>query len=285
MGLNHDQLSDAFGLVVDHLGGIQKQISDTAVGFKLSQGNAARDAIFCVNLAKAGWSGIDDALLAQGGYYDIFTDGIKDPELLIKDLGKQYYSDGTFKPYPNCRMNHSAVDCAIDIVKENNISADDIEKVIMYVSPGATHDIIGAPFRIKNSPHASAGFSIQYSVANVLVRGSSRPEHYTEEAIRDTAISDFIKNKITMAELTQGNMESGRVKVIIKDGREFDVFTEIARGDPRRPVSKEDLLAKFRGNIEFSNTVTSENGKRILEMVEDLENLDNVQKLADLLIA
>ncbi len=284
MGLNHDQLSDAFGLIVDHLGGAQRQISDTTVGFKLSQGNAARDAIFCVNLAKAGWSGVDDALLSQGGYYDLFTEGIKDPELLTKDLGKQYYSDGTFKPYPCCRMNHSAVDCAIDIVTENNISGDDIEQVVLYASPGAMHDVIGQPFRIKNSPHASAGFSVQYSVANVLVRGSSKPEHYTEEAIRDAAISDFITNKITMAELTEGTMESGRVKVIMKDSREFDVFTEIARGDPRRPVSKEDLLAKFRGNIEFSGTVSAENAEKVLKMVEDLEKLDSVQKLADLLI-
>jgi 2-methylcitrate dehydratase PrpD len=80
-------------------------------------------------------------------------------------------------------------------------------------------------------------------------------------------------------------MESGRVKVIMKDGREFDVFTEIARGDPRRPVSKEDLLAKFRGNIEFSNNISIENGEKVLEIVEDLENLDSAQKLVDLLIA
>jgi hypothetical protein len=30
----------------------------------------------------------------------------------------------------------------------------------------------------------------------------------------------------------------------MKDGREFDRFTEIARGDPRNPISKEELLAK-----------------------------------------
>ena len=52
MGLNHEQVSDAFGLVVDHLGGVQRQIGDTTVGFKLSQGNAARDAIFSVKLAE-----------------------------------------------------------------------------------------------------------------------------------------------------------------------------------------------------------------------------------------
>ncbi len=214
----------------------------------------------------------------------MFTDGIKDPELLTKDLGKKYYSDGTFKPYPCCRMNHAAIDCALDMVSKNNISSDDMEKVILYVSPGASHDVIGQPFRIMGSPHASAGFSVQYNVANVLVRGSSRPEHFTEQAIRDTAISDFIK-KITMAELTEGNRESGRVKVIMKDGREFDRFTEIARGDPRNPISREELLTKYWMNIEFSRTVTRENAEKVLKMIEDLENLDNVRKLVDLLIA
>ncbi len=282
--LDHSQMRNAFGLILDHLGGAQRMISETTTGFKLSQGTSARDAVFCIQLARAGWSGVQDALLAEGGYYSMFTDGIRNPELLTKDLGKEYYSDGTFKPYPCCRMNHAAIDCAVDIVNENDISGDDIEKAILYASAGALHDIIGQPFRIMNSPHASAGFSVQYNVANVLVRGSSRPEHFTEEAIRDTAISDFIK-KITMAELTEGTMESGRVKVIMKDGREFDRFTEIARGDPRNPISREVLLAKYRTNIEFSNTISGENAEKVLKMVEDLENLDSVKKLADLLIA
>lgn len=282
--LNHSQMRNAFGLILDHLGGAQRMISETTTGFKLSQGTSARDAVFCIQLASAGWSGVQDALLAEGGYYSMFTDGIRNPELLTKDLGKEYYSDGTFKPYPCCRINHAAIDCTVDIVNENDISSEDIEKVILYVSAGALHDIIGQPFRIMNSPHASAGFSVQYNVANVLVRGSSRPEHFTEEAIRDTAISDFIK-KITMAELTEGNMESGRVKVIMKDGREFDRFTEIARGDPRNPISREELLAKYRTNIEFSNTISGENAEKVLKMVEDLENLNSVKKLVDLLIA
>ncbi len=285
MGLDADRMKNAFGLILDHLGGAQRMISDTATGFKLSQGTSARDAVVCVALAHVGWTGVNDVLLSPGGYYDMFTEGVIDPELLVKDLGVKYYSDGTFKPYPNCRMNHAAIDCAVDIVNEHEVKPEDIEKVILFASPGAMHDIIGAPFRIMNSAHASAGFSIQYSVANVLVRGSSRPEHYTDEAIKDTAIADFIKNKITMAELTRGNMESGCIRVIMKDGQEFETFTEIARGDPKRPVSKEFLLEKFRGNIRFSNTVSVENGEKIIRMVDNLEHLGNVQELVNLMIA
>jgi 2-methylcitrate dehydratase PrpD len=274
----------AFGLIVDHLGGAQRLIVDTTTAFKLSQGNAARDALFCVRLAQAGWSGVQDALLAEGSYYDLFTDGVKDPELLTHNLGKEYYSDGTFKPYPCCRMNHAAIDCALDIVNKNQISGEDIGKVTIFMSAGALRDIIGQPFRILNSAHASAGFSVQYNVASVLLRGSSEPEHFTDSAIRDPAIRDFINHKINMAELTEGNGESARLHVIMQDGREFERFTEIAKGDPRNPVSRPELLAKYRANIKFSNTVSVENGEKIVKMVEDLENVDNVKKLVDLLV-
>jgi 2-methylcitrate dehydratase PrpD len=284
MGLNSLQLRNAFGLVVDHLGGIQRMISETVTGFKLSQGTSARDAIFSVQLAREGWTGIEDGLLSPGGYYALFTGGIRDPNILIKDLGKNYYSDGTFKPYPCCRMNHAGVDCAMAIMNKHHIVSNDIDEVVLYASPGAMHDIIGQPFRIKNFPHASAGFSLQYCVANVLLRGSSLPEHYTEEAIRDPAMANFVK-KIKMAELTQGGMESARVKVRMKDGREFDEFTDIASGDPRNPISREQLMAKFWTNIDFSRTVTRGNAEKFVKMVEDLENLDSVKKLVDLLIA
>ena len=285
MGLDSSQLRNAFGLVVDHLGGVQRMISDTATGFKLSQGTSARDAIFSVQLAREGWTGIEDALLSEGGYYALFTGGIRDADILIKNLGKNYYSDGTFKPYPCCRMNHAGIDCALALASKHKIAARDIEEVVLYASPGALRDIIGQPFRIRNHAHASAGFSLQYCVANVLLRGSSRPEHYTDEAINDPAISHFTKEKMKMAELTEGSMESAKVKVRMKSGEEFEEFTEIARGDPRNPISREELMAKFWMNIDFSRTVTRENAAAFVKMVEDLEHLDNVKRLVDLLIA
>jgi 2-methylcitrate dehydratase PrpD len=283
MKLDSAQLRNAFGLIVDHLGGIQRMISETVTGFKLSQGTSARDAIFCVQLAREGWTGIEDALLSEGGYYALFTGGVRDPDILVKNLGRDYYSDGTFKPYPCCRMNHAGVDCALAMVNEQRIKAGDIEEVVLYAAPGALRDVIGQPFRIRNSVHASAGFSLQYCVANVLLRGSSRPEHYTDEAIRDPAIADLTR-KMRMAELTKGSTESARVKVRMKDGKEFDEFTEIAKGDPRNPISREELLGKFWMNIDLSRTVTRESAERFVKMVEDLENVASVKTVVDLLM-
>jgi 2-methylcitrate dehydratase PrpD len=259
-------------------------IIDTATGFKLSQGTSARDAVFSVQLAKAGWTGIKDALLADGGYYSLHTDGVRDPEILIRDLGRKYYSDGTFKPYPNCRINHAAIDCVLALLKKHEINSQNIKEVTVFASPGVLKDVLGQPFTIGDFPHASAGFSLQYNVASVLLRGSSRPEHFTEQAIRDPLISNFVRN-IKMAELKEGYMESARVTVKMKDGRECTEYTEIARGDPRNPISREELLAKFWTNIEFSQTITRENAEKALEMIEGLDNLDSVRKLTKVLVA
>jgi len=284
MGLNHSQMRNAFGLILDHLGGAQRMINDTATAFKLSQGTSARDAVFCVQLAGAGWTGAQDALLTEGGYYSLFTDGIREPETLLQELGRQYYSDGTFKPYPCCRINHAAIDSTLAILNEFDLKKDDIEKIILYMSQGALKDIIGQPFRVGDFPHACAGFSVQYNVASVLLRGSSLPEHFTEKAIRDPAVGELVQ-KMTMMELKEGNMESARVKLIMKDGSQLERFTEVARGDPANPLSREDLLAKFRTNIEFSRTVPSENAEKIIRMVDNLEKLDCIKRLVDLLVA
>jgi 2-methylcitrate dehydratase PrpD len=282
--LNNAQMRNAFGLVVDHLGGAQQMILDTATGFKLSQGTSARDAIFSVQLAQAGWTGVKDALLADFGYYSLFTDGIRDPELLTRDLGRKYYSDGTFKPYPCCRINHAFIDCVLALQRDHDIILDDIKKVTICASRGALNDVLGQPFKIGDFPHASAGFSLQYNVASVFLRGSSRPEHFTETAIRDPLITDFI-HKIKMAELTEGSMESARIKVMLKDGREYDEYTPVAKGDPRNPISRQELLAKYYMNVDYSRTISRENAAKALNMIEDLENLDSIRKLTELLVA
>jgi hypothetical protein len=49
-------------------------------------------------------------------------------------------------------------------------------------------------------------------------------------------------------------------------------------------MSREELLAKYRANIAFSNTISRENADKVVEIVENLENVDNVKKLIDLLV-
>jgi 2-methylcitrate dehydratase PrpD len=283
MGLDRNQMRNAFGLLLTYLGGSHQTILDATTAFKLSQGTSARDGIISVQMAKEGWTGVRDILLSDFGYYRTFGAGIRNPDILIKDLGKKYYSDSTFKPYPCCRLNHSAIDCALAIVQKRDLDLDSIDEVIIQVAPPVLKDVLGKPFKIGDFPHANAIFSLQYTVATALLKKCVRPEHFTEEAIQDQLLHNFLK-KIRMGELGEGNGESARIKILFKNGEEITEYAEIASGDPRNPFSRDQLIAKFWTNIEFSRTISREKAQKALDILENLETLRSVRELVKLLI-
>jgi 2-methylcitrate dehydratase PrpD len=283
LGLNKYQLRNAFGLVLSQLSGSAQNIWEGNTAFKLPLGLAARNGIFSAQLAATGWTAPKDALLGKFGYYHLFTDGIQKEELLTKDLGKKYWGDRTFKPYPCCRGNHGPIDCALEVVNNNNVEADDIEEVTLYMSPFGLNNFCGQPWEIGDFAHGNAIFSYRFTVATALLKKSVRPEHFTAKAIHDPETNAFIK-KIKFAELSNKGVNVA-IKVVMKDGREYTAESRIARGDiPGNPLSREELIAKFRGNVAFTNKHTKENAEKLLAMLENIDGLDNINEIIKLLV-
>jgi 2-methylcitrate dehydratase PrpD len=283
LGLDKKQMKYAFGIVLNTLAGSFDVIQDTTTSFKLVNGLAARSGIFSAELARAGWTGPEDALFGTNGFYHLYNDGCAYPEILTENLGIKYYSDGTFKPHSSCRGVHAAIDCALALVGKYGIEAGDIRKVEILISTGYTGNILAQPFKIGEFPHADAIFSNQYNVAIALLKKSVRPEHFTEETIKDPLVNDFIKKVKLSAELEPG--KGTGVRVILNDGREFTETTMTPRGDQlRNPISKEEIIAKFRVNVDYSKTVTPENAEKLLSLLDNLEEVDSVDKIVRLLV-
>jgi len=284
LGLNRIQLRDAFGIVLNQLAGSFQNIWDGTTAFKLQQGMSARNGIFSAQLAKSGWTGPEDALLGKFGYYHLYTEGCRNLEILTKDLGKRYCSDVTFKPYPCCRTTHPAIDCALAIVQKNPIEPRDIKEVILRVPHGALKSFCGQPFKIRRFPHGDANFSYYYTVANALLRKSVKPEHFSDEAIGDPQIKALI-SKMSLEELPGAIFQSAELKIIMKDGRQFSEFTNSPKGNSvNNPISKDEIIAKFWANVEFSQTVTRKNADRLLKLLGNLEELDQVDRIIKLLV-
>jgi 2-methylcitrate dehydratase PrpD len=284
LGLNEMQMRSAFGIVLNQLAGSMQNCWDGTTAFKMQQGISSRNGIFAAQLAQAGWIGPEDALFSNFGYYQIYTDGCAKPEILTKDLGKKYYAEAHFKPYPACGGCHTAIDCALTIVNKHDIEADDIDEIVLYVSQRGVNGFFGQPFRIGYFPHANAAFNFQYTVADALLRKGIKPEHFSEEAIRDPKIEVLI-SKIRLTESPQAAVLSARLEVKMKDGRVFSEFTDTPKAHPfNSPLSKDEIKDKFRSNVDFSQTVTKNNAEKVLELVEYLEELDNVNRVVDLLV-
>jgi 2-methylcitrate dehydratase PrpD len=285
LGLDKLQMRNAFGIVLNQVGSTFQIIWDGTTAFKLPQGISARAGVFSAQLAKAGWTGPEDALFSKFGYYKMFTEGCQKPEYLSRNLGEVYYADGTIKPYPCCRIPHAAIDCALAIIRKHKIGADDIKKVNLELAQGGIDHICGSPFKIGAFPHGNAAFSYRYAVATAFVHGSVKPEHFTEEAIRDPRTAIFIE-KIKLTPSAYVKFEMAKVTVTLNDGREFTESCDAVKGDPRgNPMSKDEIIAKFWTNVEFCGRISKEKASELLRMLQNLEKLDSARKLIPLLVA
>ena len=277
--LDEHQLRNAFGLVLNQLSGSAQNIWEGNTAFKLPIGLAARNGIFSAQLALAGWTAPGDALLSDFGFYRLFTDGIRDSELLTKDLGKKFWGERTFKPYPSCRATHGLIDCALEIVQKNNIESKNIREAIATMPSLRINNFCGQPWDIGEFPHGNAIFSYRFTMATALLKKSVRPRHFTTESIHDPETNDFIK-RIKFAE-----GEGVNLKVIMNDGTEYTAESVIAKGEiPGNPMSQDELSAKFRDNVEFANRHTRGNVERLLSLLEKIEDLSDVNELVRLLV-
>jgi len=282
LGLTKTQLRNAFGLALNQMCGTFQSIWDGTTAFKLHQGTSARDGIFSAQLAQRGWTGAGDALLSKFGYFNLYTDGCINPDILTKDLGKVYYADSTFKAYPCCRATHAALDCTLRIVNSYDIRAEDVIEVCLHVPAGHLDNFIGQPFRIGEFPQGNAAFSYRYTVASAIVRRSVMPEHFHEESVRDPRVNGLI-GKISLAGLPGAQKLMSRVRIRTKDGREFSEFTDAPTGDPvGNPMSEEEIVEKFLKNVGFSGMINKENGDRLLVLLAKLEEMEDVNQITEL---
>ena len=283
LGLDQRQMRYAFGIVLNQLAGTLQNVWDKTTSFKICNGLSARNGIFAAQLARAGWTGPEDALFGKFGYYHFYTSGCLNAEVLTQNLGQKYYSDGTIKPYPCCRNNHAAVDCALAVANKNKLKPQDIQEVILYVSPEGISGFCGGPFVIGDFPQANAIWSYRYVVATALLKRSLKPEHFTEESIRDPEVYKFA-NRIKLAELPGADLYTARVEVTLQNGVKLSESTNSPKGDRiGNPLSKAEIRDKFWQNIRFSHTISRNNAQKLLALLEDLENLDSVHQIVELL--
>ena len=284
MGLNAYQTRMAFGIVLNTIASAIQSLWDGATTFKLGQGTAARNGIFSAELAKAGWTGVEDALLSQFGYFFLYAAGCKDPEILTKDLGRKYYGEAYFKPYPSGLPTHNGIDAALAILGKHDINLEDIESVTIIFSPGTIgRSYYAKPYIIRGFPHADAIFSNPYTVCSTLVLKKCDLNNFTDEALLDPRIFGLTARVrlVEKPEVTEGLV----LEVKMKDGQVYSELGKMRTAWMKEPTPRAEIEDKFWHQVEFSRTVSKNNAMKLLQMLENLEELDDVKKIVRLMVA
>ncbi len=161
----------------------------------------------------------------------------------LDDLGtKHEVMDLYFKPYPCCRWGHPAIDACLAVMGDNNVSADDIEQVIVETFYKATQLSKGIP-----SCADEAQYNIAYPVASSIVNNGFSIAQV--EQTDDPKVHKMME-KLTFVcdkELDEQFPAKRlcRVRMILKDGRTVVSDVHEPRGEAFENIGYDWLSEKF----------------------------------------
>ena len=266
MGLNKKQLMSAQGIAVSMASGSMEFLEDGAWNKRIHPGLAAGSAITAAAIAKEGFQGITDPYTGRFGLYNAYlgcgprTNDI-DLSLATAGLGETWELLATaIKPFPTCHFSHGAIDAALALRDDVGDPAE-IKSIIARL-PEGVHKTICEPEANKKRPQNDydAKFSTHFLVAASLIRGRLTLDELEPDVLRDPdilALADKLGYE-NDPDSPFPDSYSGELIITMKDGRELRHREHINRGAADRPLSNEEIIAKFDDNaIMAVNTQTA----------------------------
>jgi 2-methylcitrate dehydratase PrpD len=281
LGLNKAQVCNALGLAGSLASGINQYEVDGSVVKHLHPGNAARNGILAAELAKEGFTGPEGVIEGRLGFCHCFADQFE-LEGITDKLGKDYaFLQIYFKPYCSCRYVHFAIEGTLNILNEHGLKADDIETVTVKTHKNGKQC---SDIREFQTP-LHARLSIQYGIASIIVRGSAGLMDYTEEKIKDPEVCELAKRMSIEVDpeiqKVYPNPRSMIVEIKTKGGKTWSSRVDYAKGDPKNPISDEELIHKFSDIT--GKLVDKPLRKKIFEEAMGLEHWESAESFMSLL--
>ena len=125
-------------------------------------------------------------------------------------------------------------------------------------------------------------FAINYVVAMCFLDGKLEIATFTDEKVNRPEVQDaFNKVQVICDESIPEPGPYCPVSVELKDGTRHSYTAKIAKGDPRNPMTEDEVTEKFCGNVRA--VLSEDRARNLVTTVRNLETVDNVQRLASLL--
>lgn len=279
-----DTTLNALAIAASESGGLAEYTETGGLVKRVHAGFAAQSGLRAVLLAQAGITGPSTALEGRKGLCQAFADEYSLEEITV-GLGREFriLLTGT-KPYCCCAAQHSTIDAVSEIMKEHIIVPEKIEKILVWQK---VRDVRVIANIVEPHDLISAQFSGRFAIALRLIKGGNGFQDYSEENLLNQEILGLTqKIEYYVDDKMEKSNPSGapaRVEIHLKDGDIHEKTVQYAKGTIQNPMAKEELENKFK---ELTATVlTKERTERIIRIIDEMEKLDSLQKLATLLVS
>ncbi|MBI2859489.1 MAG: MmgE/PrpD family protein [Chloroflexi bacterium] len=179
-----------------------------------------------------------------------------------------------------CAATHIYIDIATLLARENAIRSEDIESVTVFVGDFARNLCEPLEARRKPASTLDAKFSIPFTIATALVKGKVMLKDFAVENLKDPAVLDLAAKVTPVFDSKYDrarDTRAGKMEIKTRDGRAHVKVLDFPYGHPKRPMTWEDTVGKFRDCVSYAVTPVSQaRVDRVIWAVKHLENLEDV---------
>jgi 2-methylcitrate dehydratase PrpD len=274
----------ALGLALMHAAGTEEMVvhATRSMGKILYAGLSNQGGLQCAMMAAFGITAEGDSLTGQAGLFAALYGGRFDVAALTEQLGSKFYSlNRCFKSAPGTLAAHSFAEAAILLRQELAMSVDDIDRIVLHV--GSWGRAMCEPIELRrHPPSASAAMnSIPFVVAKAVANGTVELSDF-QEAGRGQAAASNIASRIdyefSPALSRTDGLEQATVEFVTSNGSACRKTVHVPLGHPERPLTREQVIAKFRRNIAVSDR--RDLVARMDQIAERVLNLENEADVA-----
>ena len=249
------QLADALGIAGSMASGIIEYLAEGAWTKRMHPGWAAQAGYRAARLAAASFTGPRTVFEGEHGFFFAFAhqrDG--DFAAMLADLAAEWrFATIAFKRYACGTMAHPYIDCARRLVAQG-LDPRAIVSVECETAQGIVHRL-WEPLAVKADPPNgyAAKFSVPYAIAVGFLRGDAGLREFDDAVVRDQAVRELARKVryVVDPQNPYPRRYNGHLRVRMSDGSVHEARQDHFRGGVEEPLTRDDLVAKFRANCAF----------------------------------
>jgi 2-methylcitrate dehydratase PrpD len=280
-GLSEDQTAMAFGIAASMASGIKSNFGSMTK--PLHVGQAGRNGLLAVQLAREGFTSNPNAFDHHHGYLNVFDRGPEnyDAAKLVSGWGEPLgILDWGIKQkrFPCCYACLPPSDGMLDLMARFGLKPDEVHSIEVAVHA------IRFPHINNPSPRSplEAKFSVHYCLARILLAGALRIEDFEGDGYKDPATRRLMQ-RVSFSAYAHDNIGGAEVRVRTTDGRVLESQIEAALGGSyKNPLPDDVVRQKFE---DCAGRVLSGRQTRLLyDRLRELEAVCVITDLTDLIM-
>jgi 2-methylcitrate dehydratase len=280
LGLSEEEMEQAIGISGSHnlvLGILDATGEEYSMTKNLRFPRTSYGGLMAALLARRGFTGPRRVIEGNKGFVKSVMRGDFDTEKLTEPIGRYKILDTMYKYVASDATTHGHVTATLHLVKEHDIKPQDVAEIrIKAASRCIEHT--GDPVKRNPTNKESADHSSYYLTAVAILDRMVGPDQYTPNKLKDPRVREMIDKVRLEADPSLDRFgRAGISEIRTKQGAVFTHRVEYPKGDPRNPMTDQEIEEKFRAMAERFMTETQI--KKVISTVYQLEKLETVNNL------